>query len=197
MTLQKPVLLFILLYCRKRCFKLEQCKELIISQCRELRTEYCSESLLLLVIAFNTILKTVKQKITHCISVCLCSLHYYRWIFRTDRNYCSNCQKGKRYSDFRNYKNDAKLGNQLCSACRFHLSTSRFLKSTPSPFHVLHHISYCQPPRNTEGDNIMLQVLSTFESPNQSYIHIFPAYPFCCIPPHAPLPTALCLVWLH
>lgn len=74
MTLQKPVLIFILLYCLKCCFKLEQCKESIILQCRELRTEHCSESLLLLLMAFNTILKTVKQKITHCISVSACVL---------------------------------------------------------------------------------------------------------------------------
>lgn len=70
MTLQKFVLLFILLYCLKCCFRLYQCKELIILKYRELRTEYCSESLVL-VMAFNTILKTVKQKITHIASLCL------------------------------------------------------------------------------------------------------------------------------
>lgn len=70
MTLQKLVLLFILLCRLKCCFRLHQCKELIILKCRELRTEYCSESLVL-VMAFNTILKTVKQKITHIASLCL------------------------------------------------------------------------------------------------------------------------------
>lgn len=50
-----------------------------------------------------------------------------------------------------NCKNDAKSGNQFCSACSFDLSTFRFLKSTPTPFQVLHHISYCQPPKKYRG----------------------------------------------
>lgn len=138
MTLQKRVLLFVLLYCLKCCFKLYQCKELIILKYRQLRTEYCSESLLL-VMAF----KTVKQKnYTLHQYVYLYSLHYYRWIFRTDRNYCSNCQKGKNDTQIAgNCKNDAKSGNQFCSACSFDLSTFRFLKS----------ISYCQPPKKYRG----------------------------------------------
>lgn len=80
--------------------------------------------------------------------VCLYSRHYYRWIFRSDKNYSSNCQKGKNNTQIPgSYKNDAKPGNHFCSASSFDLPTFWFLKSTPSPFQVLHPISYCHPPK--------------------------------------------------
>lgn len=144
---------------------------------------------------FNTSLKSVKQKDSPLHqNVCSYSLHYYIWIFRSERNYSSNCQKGKNNTQIPgSYKNDANTGNHFCSASSFDLSAFWFLKSTPSPFQVLHPISYCQPPRRffhpisyccpprkCRGRAILscrclFTPLSASESPNQSQLCIFPA----------------------
>lgn len=141
--------------------------------------------------------------------VCLYSLHYCSWIFRSDRNYSSNCQKGKKTTQIPgsqrmmqtqettfvqlrvliyllfDFQNPPPHPSEFCIP--FHLV------SPPGDFFIPFPIA--APPGNAEGGkcNIILQVLILtsvcFGSPNQSQLCIFPEDQFCCVPSHAPLPT--------
>lgn len=141
--------------------------------------------------------------------VCLHSLHYCSWIFRSDRNYSSNCQKGK--NDTQTPGSQRMMQTQETTFVQLRVliyllfdfqnpppHPSEFcipfhLVSPPGDFFIPFPIA--APPGNAEGGkcNIILQVLIhtsvCFGSPNQCQLCIFPEDQFCCVPSHAPLPT--------